>query len=566
MSKKLPRDVSLISVRKVSIVIPVYNEENFLMDILLKVDEAPLLPGLEKEIIVVNDCSTDGTVAILDSLEMGNVRIFHHDKNRGKGAALRTAYEQCAGDVIIVQDADLEYSPTEYPKLLQPIIDGHADVVYGSRFLGGGAHRVVYFWHSVGNRLLTLFSNMFSDLNLTDMETCYKVFRRSVIEKIVLEENRFGIEPEVTAKVAALVAKEGIAVYEVGIAYYGRTYEEGKKIGLRDAFRAAWCIWKYNTAVSAKVIKYGVHGSLVALSQLLIMWLLVGWGEETVVAHNIANLISIECALLFAFFLHSFLTWHVVFQSLGQLLQQLLRFHIVTGGTIVLRLVMFAVFSYAGVHYMLNSLAGIGVAVLFNYYSYDTFVFSDEHLLEPILRRFRLKKIIALIKSEHNPTLLDIGCGVNYNLLKSTEPYIRRGVGVDFRVPEIKGAILETRQITFLDRLEFPDQEFDIVTMLAVLEHLEQPVDICREISRILRPGGKLLLTVPGKKAQPVLEFLAYKVGIVSATEIRDHKKYYDKNALVELFDQIDDLKILSHSTFQFGMNNYCVIQKQMNS
>ncbi len=563
MSKRVTQDVSSMRVEKVSIVIPVYNEELFLMDILLKVQEAPLFPGLEKEIIIVNDCSTDGTRAILDSLEMGNVRIFHHNKNRGKGAALRTAYEQCTGDIIIVQDADLEYSPTEYPKLLKPIIDGHADVVYGSRFLGGGAHRVVYFWHSVGNRLLTLFSNMFSDLNLTDMETCYKVFRRSVIQKIVLEEDRFGIEPEVTAKIAALVAEEGLAVYEVGIAYYGRTYEEGKKIGMRDAFRAAWCIWKYNTAVSAKVIKYAVHGGLVALSQLLIMWLLVEWGEGSVVADNIANFISIELALLLTFFLHSFLTWHVVFQSLGQLLQQLLRFHIVTGGSIILRLLLFALLSSVGVHYMLNSLAGIGVAVIFNYYFYDTFVFSDEPLLEPILRKFRLKKIIAIIKSEEDCTLLDIGCGVKYSLLKSVESYINKGIGVDFKVPEIKNATLETRQVTLFDSLEFSDQEFDIVTMLAVLEHLDRPVEICREISRVLRPGGKLLLTVPGKKAQPVLEFLAYRIGFVSAAEIRDHKKYYDLEELSQLFDLIDDLEICSHSTFQLGMNNYCVVQKR---
>ena len=563
MGKGMMQGVEAKTVRKVSVVMPVYNEEIFLLEILAKVQEAPLPEGIEKEIVIVDDCSTDGTKAILEALEMENVRVFCHEKNRGKGAALRTAYIECRGDVIIVQDADLEYSPQEYPKLLQPIIDGHADVVYGSRFLGGDVHRVVYFWHSAGNKVLTLFSNMFSDLNLTDMETCYKVFRRSVIEKITLEEDRFGIEPEFTAKVAELVTREGLAVYEVGIAYYGRTYEEGKKIGIRDGFRAAWCIWKYNTAVSAKIIKYGVHGGLVALFQILVMWLLVSVGDGTVFADNVANLVSIECALLLAFFLHSFLTWHVVYRSLSQLLQQLLRFHIVTGFSIVIRLALFAGLSVAGIHYMLNTLFGIGVAVLFNYYYYDTFVFSDEPLLEPILRKFRLKKIMAVIKAETDCHLLDVGCGFKYSLLKCAEPFIRRGVGVDFKVEEVNTEILSTHRIVLLDQLDFPDREFTIVTMLAVLEHLAHPVQICREISRVLRPGGKLLLTVPSRRAKPVLEFLAYKVGVVSEAEIRDHKKYYNKADLMELFAQIEDLEIISHSTFQLGMNNYCVVQKK---
>ena len=197
---------------------------------------------LDVEIVIVDDFSTDGTRSILEDLgKLPGVRIVLHEHNRGKGAALRTGFHHATGDVILIQDADLEYDPADYPKLLQPILDGRADVVYGSRFIGGDCHRVLYFWHSVGNRVLTLLSNMFTDLNLTDMETCYKVFRREVLQSLNLVEDRFGFEPEVTARLAALRCR----IYEVGISYSGRTYEEGKKIGWRDGLRAIWCIVKF---------------------------------------------------------------------------------------------------------------------------------------------------------------------------------------------------------------------------------------------------------------------------------------------------------------------------------
>lgn len=233
--------LSKVPPRSVSIVIPVYNERNTLEDIVRRVEAASVL-GLEREIILVDDGSTDGTQDLLDTIK-DRYRVVFHEKNRGKGAALRSGFEHATGDLVLVQDADLEYDPAEYPKLLQPFVDNVADVVYGSRFIGGACHRVLFFWHSVANRLLTLLSNMFTNLNLTDMEVCYKVFRREVIQGINLEEDRFGFEPEVTAKIAKM---SGLRIYEVGISYHGRTYEEGKKIGFRDALWAIWCILKYH--------------------------------------------------------------------------------------------------------------------------------------------------------------------------------------------------------------------------------------------------------------------------------------------------------------------------------
>jgi glycosyltransferase involved in cell wall biosynthesis len=231
-------------VRTLSIVIPVFNEAKTIAEVLERVRRAPS-GGLGKELIVVDDGSSDGTREYLAGIQDRGTRCVFHERNQGKGAALRTGFAHTSGDIIIIQDADFEYDPNDYPQLLQPILDGKADVVFGSRFLTGQAHRVLYFWHSVGNRVLTLLSNVFTNLNLTDMEAGYKVFTVDVLKRLRIQENRFGFEPEIVAKVARLHCR----VYEVGVSYAGRTYEEGKKITWKDGARALWCIVKYSLLV-----------------------------------------------------------------------------------------------------------------------------------------------------------------------------------------------------------------------------------------------------------------------------------------------------------------------------
>ena len=231
----------------ISILIPAYNESRTILNILDKVANVSLPEGISRELIVVNDASTDNTANLVLQYQKENpsinLKFFQHEINLGKGAALHTGIKSATGDLLIIQDADLEYNPEEFKDLLNPILSGFADVVYGSRFIGGRPHRILFFWHSIGNKWLTSLSNMFTNLNLTDMETCYKLFRTEMVQSLILKEKRFGFEPEVTAKISRI---PNVRIYEVGISYYGRSYEEGKKISWKDGFRAIWCILKYN--------------------------------------------------------------------------------------------------------------------------------------------------------------------------------------------------------------------------------------------------------------------------------------------------------------------------------
>ncbi|MCP4600129.1 MAG: glycosyltransferase [Proteobacteria bacterium] len=364
---------------KLSIVIPVYNEKATLLELLEKVEEAPLPAGVEKEIILVDDYSTDGSREIVKSITSPHCKTIFHDRNTGKGGALKTGFSNVTGDIIIVQDADLEYFPNEYQKVIQPILDGKADVVYGSRFLEADTRKVVHYWHMMGNKVLTFLSNLFTDLALTDMETCYKAFRKEILDKIQLEEKRFGFEPEITAKIASLIRSEGIVLCETRITYNSRSFREGKKIGIKDAFRTLWCIAKYNESGLAKFVKYVLMGLLVAISQFSTMIFLVeALDFVSVVKQNIAYAISIEVSIITGFFLHSIFTWRHRFRSLSDGMVKFLQFNSITGISFAVRQVLFYLLLLAGVGYLLNTFIGAVIAVLINFTGYERIVFKKK--------------------------------------------------------------------------------------------------------------------------------------------------------------------------------------------
>jgi len=418
--------------KSISFIIPVYNEKNTIMPILNKIKKLNL--GLKKEIIIVDDGSTDGSRLIIETL-LGNYLKIFHDFNKGKGAALRSAIKVVSGDLVVIQDADLEYDPEDIRSLLKPILDGYADVVYGSRFLTSRTRRILFFWHMVGNKFLTLLTNMVTDRTFTDIETCYKLFRSNILKSITIEENRFGFEPEITIKISQLNCR----IYEVGISYFGRTYAQGKKIGWKDGVAALRCI-----------VKYGMIRRL----------------------------------------------------------------------------------------------------------------FNKEPFLEKFLSRFRLKKVLDHIDDWQ--VVCDIGCGKHMNLLKTISSVSRQCIGIDKKIPPNHYSNIIIKTLCLDNRIPLGDQSVDVVTLLAVLEHLDKEVEIIQEIRRILKSDGKLLITVPTEKAKPALDFLSYKLHLVSKEEIRDHKRYYTVEKLEKLL--MDNGFVCAQiETFEFGFNLFCYAEKAEN-
>ena len=414
---------------KLTVIIPVYNEKYTIIKSIQRVERL----SMDKEIIIVDDGSTDGTTEILknfESTENRDIKIIYHKANRGKGAAIRTALTYVGGDLVAIQDADLEYDPQELAKLIAPIIQGKADVVYGSRFRGMECQRILYFWHMIGNKILCLFSNMLTNLNLSDIETCYKVFKADIIKNIKIKEDRFGFEPEVTAKLAQL----GCRFYEVGISYDGRTYSEGKKIGWKDGVQALWCILKYNTIAKLKL---------------------------------------------------------------------------------------------------------------------------REALLEPILRHKRIKAVLGYIQPDTE--VLDIGCGKG-QLLEKIHPMITYGVGLDRDIIDLKVANLKFIRFKMSGSIPFPDNSFDIATLMAFVEHLEDSQALLREVNRVVKKGGLVILTTPHRKGKWLLELLA-KIRLVSRKEIDDHKTYFTIRTLSDKLEKAGFTNVKADK-FLLGFNIRALARK----
>jgi glycosyltransferase involved in cell wall biosynthesis len=356
---------------KLSVVIPCYNEENTLRNCIEKVLEIAD-EYLSLEIIIVDDASSDDSLSIARDLEArrAEIQVLHHEKNQGKGAALRTGFNVVTGDLVAVQDADLEYDPADLKRLLGPLINNEADVVFGSRFLSHGAHRVLYFWHYLGNRFLTFLSNMFTDLNLTDMETCYKVFRREIIQNIEINENRFGFEPEIVAKVSQM----RLRVFEMGISYRGRTYAEGKKIGARDGFRALYCIFRYNAhkaPIPMQFMLYSLIGGVAAVVNLLVFLLLF--------SARINVSISAPTAFITAAIVNYLLCISILFRHKARWKSktELLIYFLVVGAVAVLDLHITKSLLSLGFSPVISKASATGLALVFNFMGRRFFVFPE---------------------------------------------------------------------------------------------------------------------------------------------------------------------------------------------
>lgn len=509
-----------------SLVIPCYNEENTLAACIKRV---LALKSYEicLEIIIVDDCSSDDSYRVACELakKHSEIQVLRHPQNQGKGAALRSGIVYAHGAYVGIQDADMEYEPLDYLNLLEPLCDGRAEVVYGSRYLRPDTRKVLYFWHTWMNKTLTTVSNMFTNLDITDMETCYKLFKREVIQEIAptLKEERFGFEPEVTAK----VAQGKYRVYECAISYNPRTFEEGKKINWKDGVRALYCILHYGAYTAPlpmQLLMYFFIGLISALINIALFCVFINLEFTILLSIVLAFLLAagVNYLLCIALLFRHKARWSTQGELIAYMITIVIMGMLDYGMTNVLLTVGFSsVWSKTWA-----ALFGfIGNFILRKYIVFP----ENEPVLEPFLRKLRLQKVFNIIKKHDNPSVLDIGCGKDAKLLIEIAPHISSGVGIDFKAPQLKGYSNIITTMYLGKKLPFADASFDIVTMLAVLEHLEYPDEMIKEIRRVLKPNGCLVGTVPSKAAKPVLEFLAYKVGIVSESEIRDHKCYYSK-------------------------------------
>ena len=434
--------------KKISIIIPVYNEERFIKKIISKVVKANTL-NIKKEIIIINDGSIDKTKTNLDIICQKNKNIIVINKkiNEGKGSALKIGFLKSTGDIVLIQDSDLEYDPVDYPLLLKPFIENGADVVFGSRFISSQPRRVLFFWHYLANICLTILSNLFTNLNLTDMETGYKVFKGDIIQKITstLQSKRFGFEPEITAKIARI---KGIKIYEVGISYFGRTYSEGKKIGWIDGINAIGQIMKFNIFAKNKM---------------------------------------------------------------------------------------------------------------------------NEELLEPFARLFRFKKSLDYISKSIPITVVDLGCGPEirfYKFLIKNSVIINKYIGVD---PLIDNSVISkykgNNKVVLIKNpltksIPLDSNSVDLVVGFAFLEHVDNPEKILKDSYRLLKINSTAIYTTPTIPAKKVLEFLAYKLNLISKREIREHKNYFSKQSLIELLKSFKKNIIITHKYFEFGLNNLLFFKK----